>query len=89
MTHGDDLVLAADGSDTYGQFKEAGRFKIFKRTEGVSTTDIVGRLLSLSKEGMKTFKNIQSPMNTDMLFKNISEEEVKGNLNAEEASMDS
>ena len=31
-------------------FKRAGRMKIFKRTEGISTTDIVGRLLLLTKE---------------------------------------
>ncbi len=27
-----------------------GRFKMFKRTEGVSTTDIVGKLLLLTKD---------------------------------------
>lgn len=26
-------------------FKDCGRFRLFKRTEGVSTTDIIGRLL--------------------------------------------
>ena len=49
-THGDDPVFNADGSDGYGPFKEAGKFRVFKRTEGVSTTDIVGRLLLLSKD---------------------------------------
>jgi len=43
--HGDDPVLMPDGSDAYGPFKEVGRFKFIKRTEGVSTTDIVGKLL--------------------------------------------
>lgn len=65
MTHGDDLVLAADGFDTYSPFKDAGRFKVFKRTEGISTTDIVGRLLSLSKDKERLLKNIESPMNTE------------------------
>lgn len=46
--HGDDPVLNADGSDSYQPFKDAGRFKLLKRTEGVSTTDIVGRLLLLA-----------------------------------------
>lgn len=50
VAHGDDPVLEPDGSDGYGKFKAAGRFKLFKRTEGVSTTDIVGRLLLLSKD---------------------------------------
>ncbi|CDW78916.1 ethanolamine-phosphate cytidylyltransferase-like [Stylonychia lemnae] len=48
--HGDDPVLNPDGSDTYQPFKDAGRFKLLKRTEGVSTTDIVGRLLLLARE---------------------------------------
>jgi len=28
-------------------FKDIGMFKVFKRTEGVSTTEITGRLLKL------------------------------------------
>ena len=50
MCHGDDLVLGPNGEDTYKPFKEAGRFKVFKRTEGISTTDIVGKLLLFSKD---------------------------------------
>ena len=34
-----------------------GRFKMFKRTEGVSTTDIVGKLLLLTKIARKYRKN--------------------------------
>jgi hypothetical protein len=30
-------------------FKKNNRFKVFKRTEGVSTTDITGKLLALAK----------------------------------------
>lgn len=67
--HGDDLVVAADGSDTYGLVKAAGRFKYINkfslylaekltfvtirtvpRTQGVSTTDLVGRMLLLTKD---------------------------------------
>jgi hypothetical protein len=29
--------------------RKIGRFRVFKRTEGVSTTDIVGKLLLLTK----------------------------------------
>lgn len=47
--HGDDLVLSADGSDCYAAVKEADRFKVVKRTKGVSTTDLVGRMLLLTK----------------------------------------
>lgn len=43
--HGDDLTMDVDGNDTYRHVKEAGRYKEFRRTQGVSTTDIVGRML--------------------------------------------
>ncbi|KAE8711371.1 Ethanolamine-phosphate cytidylyltransferase [Hibiscus syriacus] len=40
--HGDDPCLLPDGSDAYALAKKAGRYKQIKRTEGVSSTDIVG-----------------------------------------------
>jgi ethanolamine-phosphate cytidylyltransferase len=49
IVHGDDPCLLPDGSDAYAAPKREGRFKTIKRTEGVSTTDIVGRMLSASK----------------------------------------
>lgn len=48
--HGDDITLTADGSDTYHIVKEAGKYKECKRTEGVSTTNLVGRMLLMTKE---------------------------------------
>ena len=47
--HGDDISINADGTDAYGEARKAGRLKVVKRTEGVSTTDLVGRLLLLTK----------------------------------------
>lgn len=46
--HGDDIVLNADGVDTYHEVKSAGRFKTVQRTQGVSTTQLVNRMLALS-----------------------------------------
>jgi ethanolamine-phosphate cytidylyltransferase len=46
--HGDDIVMNADGQDTYGKVKAAGRFKTIARTQGVSTTQLVNRMLALS-----------------------------------------
>jgi len=45
ILHGDDPCLLPDGTDAYAACKKAGRFKMIKRTEGVSTTDLVGRML--------------------------------------------
>lgn len=48
--HGDDIVVTNDGKDGYWHIKQANRMILVKRTEGISTTDIVGRLLLLTKE---------------------------------------
>ena len=47
--HGDDPCFDSNGVDITQVFKQAGRMKVFKRTEGVSTTDITGKLLALAK----------------------------------------
>lgn len=43
IIHGDDPCLLPDGTDAYAEVRKAGRFKQVKRTEGVSSTDIVGQ----------------------------------------------
>jgi ethanolamine-phosphate cytidylyltransferase len=48
--HGDDITLDADGNDSYRFVKKAGRYKECSRTPGVSTTDLVGRMLLLTKQ---------------------------------------
>ncbi|XP_046359444.1 ethanolamine-phosphate cytidylyltransferase-like isoform X1 [Haliotis rufescens] len=47
--HGDDITTTADGEDTYQLVKDAKKYKECKRTEGVSTTDLVGRMLLVTK----------------------------------------
>ena len=47
IIHGDDPCLLPDGTDAYAAAKKAGRYKQIKRTEGVSSTDIVGIFLFL------------------------------------------
>ncbi|KAJ1921668.1 choline phosphate cytidylyltransferase [Mycoemilia scoparia] len=50
VVHGDDITTAADGSDCYQLVKDAGRYKECKRTEGISTTELVGRMLLLTRD---------------------------------------
>ncbi|CAM6086934.1 unnamed protein product [Calypogeia fissa] len=50
IIHGDDPCLLPDGTDAYAHAKAAGRYKQIKRTEGVSSTDIVGRMLLCMRE---------------------------------------
>lgn len=45
VVHGDDPCLDASGRDVYEAVKQAGKFRTIARTEGVSSTDIVGRML--------------------------------------------
>ncbi|XP_042388657.1 ethanolamine-phosphate cytidylyltransferase-like [Zingiber officinale] len=50
VIHGDDPCVLPDGRDAYALAKKAGRYKQIKRTEGVSSTDIVGRMLLCVRE---------------------------------------
>merc|ERR1719450_1670476 len=45
--------MTADGTDTYHIVKSAGRYKECHRTQGVSTTNLVGRMLLLSTDHMQ------------------------------------
>lgn len=51
--HGDDITCAADGTDCYQYVKSAQRYKEVSRTQGVSTTDLVGRMLLMTKNHFK------------------------------------
>ncbi|KAF9764119.1 putative ethanolamine-phosphate cytidylyltransferase [Nosema granulosis] len=45
VVHGNDIVTDVDGHDTYHKVKAEGSFKTVNRTMGISTTEIVGRML--------------------------------------------
>ena len=51
--HGDDPCIDSEGVDVCQVFRDNGMFKLFKRTEGVSTTDITARLLDLAEYTMQ------------------------------------
>ena len=48
--HGDDITTTADGTDCYQEVKQAGRYKECKRTPGISTTELVGRMLLMTTD---------------------------------------
>lgn len=52
--HGDDLTTTADGSDTYHLVKEAKRYQQIARTAGISTTDLVKRMLPKNNDILAT-----------------------------------
>ena len=57
--HGDDITSDSSGEDCYRYVKAAGRFLVVKRTPGISTTDLVGRMLLCTKNHfIKSFRKI-------------------------------
>ncbi|KAJ1962804.1 choline phosphate cytidylyltransferase [Dipsacomyces acuminosporus] len=50
VVHGDDITTTADGTDCYQLVKDAGRYKECRRTVGISTTELVGRMLLLTRD---------------------------------------
>merc|ERR1712194_918129 len=47
VLHGDDEIILSDGkTDMYGRAKRDGKFRYVRRTEGISTTLLIHRLLS-------------------------------------------
>ncbi|CAJ0606220.1 unnamed protein product [Cylicocyclus nassatus] len=69
--HGDDPSISADGKDTFEEVKKANRYRECKRTAGVSTTDIVGRMLLMTRshhvpeEGMDEYSERVHTLSTD------------------------
>lgn len=49
--------MTAEGIDCYHVLKAANRYKEVPRTQGVSTTDLVGRMLLMTKTHFKQGDN--------------------------------
>ncbi|XP_071381235.1 ethanolamine-phosphate cytidylyltransferase isoform X1 [Centroberyx affinis] len=69
--HGDDITLTVDGKDTYAEVKREGRYRECKRTQGVSTTDLVGRMLLMTKAHHSNIDNPDYQQHTDNFGKPI------------------
>lgn len=48
--HGDDMPVNSEGVCAYDTMRDAGRLRIVRRTEGVSTTDLIGRLITIARD---------------------------------------
>ncbi|KAH3901688.1 ethanolamine-phosphate cytidylyltransferase SCDLUD_001459 [Saccharomycodes ludwigii] len=66
VLHGDDITTDHDGNDCYQIVKDLGRFVVVKRTQGVSTTDIIHRILT-DTYSYKT-KDIENNANNPKLW---------------------
>lgn len=55
VVHGDDIAIRKDtGTDAYHDVRVAGKLKVIKRTEGISTTEMVGKMLLMSQSEIIT-----------------------------------
>ena len=54
IVHGDDPCYLPDGTDAYAIPKALGKYREIKRTEGVSTTDLVARVLEYADASENT-----------------------------------
>jgi ethanolamine-phosphate cytidylyltransferase len=74
QVHGDDISYNSEGVDSAKIIKDAGRFLEFKRTEGVSSTDIIGKLLTLSKS--RQFESLVNPLSTEQYAERVRKASV-------------
>ncbi|KAI5960608.1 MUQ1 [Candida pseudojiufengensis] len=80
VVHGDDITTDANGEDCYQIVKDLGKFVVVKRTPNISTTDLVGRMLLMTKthhykDLNKNWKDLLSEDNL-IRFKNYSTDET-------------
>lgn len=60
VVHGDDIALDADGNNAYQEIIDSGRLKVVKRTEGISSTELVGRMLLCTKNHqLRSLEDVQ------------------------------
>lgn len=67
--HGSDMVLSKDGTDPYIEVKSLNRFKTVPRTDSISSTEIIERMLfnsRLNKQTKRSFLKFIS--NRTMIF---------------------
>lgn len=76
VIHGDDLPVNSEGKCAYEEMIVAGKFKMIRRTEGVSTTYIVGKLLSMSRDHLLGTFNTHSMLTTTRRIAEFSSRRV-------------
>ncbi|EER06905.1 Ethanolamine-phosphate cytidylyltransferase, putative, partial [Perkinsus marinus ATCC 50983] len=73
--HGDDMPVDSSGKGVYDELRDAGKLRIIKRTEGVSTTDLIGRMLLMTKDHLckpNTDENIDLNERTGTLVRMLT-----------------
>ena len=79
----------AGGRHAYSDLQDAGMLRVIKRTEGVSTTDLIGRMLLLTKDHFEADRGGSEPRTTCQLVKELSDSECQKPATIAEDSTDS
>lgn len=66
--HGNDITTLCDGADCYAEVKKAGLYREVRRTQGVSTTELVGRMLTLNRGHLQHLNSSDDPSSTERFF---------------------
>eukprot|EP00397_Hematodinium_sp_SG-2012_P060714 GEMP01079417.1.p1 GENE.GEMP01079417.1~~GEMP01079417.1.p1 ORF type:complete len:253 (+),score=56.45 GEMP01079417.1:54-812(+) len=66
VVHGDD-PCTVDGKDVYALVKASGKFLCIPRTEGVSTTDLVGRIMTLTENVLAPDDDVERTSSSTLL----------------------
>jgi len=72
VVHGDDMPVTSDGHSAYGEVIKGNRCKIIKRTEGISTTNLLGRVLDI----LDSQKKIQGDPSAKQIIEGFEPEET-------------
>ncbi|GMM34404.1 ethanolamine-phosphate cytidylyltransferase [Saccharomycopsis crataegensis] len=81
--HGDDITTDANGEDCYKIVKDLGRFVVVKRTPSISTTDLVGRMLLMTKDhhlktiDSKSYESFEKNVDDDYCHPLLTAESVE------------
>jgi len=68
--HGSDITLDANGNDCYALVKEANKYEEIERTDGISTSEVINRMLAIAMPSFQYERKIlslhQLPTYTDL-----------------------
>lgn len=73
LLHGDDIIYGPNGDNIYSHWMDQNKFKMFRRTQGISTTDIVNRILNIENDAFWITDpfNLQASLKKKQIFNSV------------------
>ena len=66
VAHGEDIILGEDGEDIYKMVKDLGKYKTIKRTDGISTSDLILRIVKYVLLALFYLFHLSSPFSVPL-----------------------